>query len=320
MKKGMLSRYTKQGGACFLILCLALLLLAACGESDRTTPASFGVPTAPPTPANYNGVPDAVTVGSATRQPRSGRSPSPVAADPRLNQPAPTPTVTAPDDEEDGVGGPGERIINDADPTALAKLFGTPGPGYQPGGSLPLTAGPRRSGQASRAAPTPTLNTNPGAVRIESLRTTQVTFLTAYRQATVKVVEASRSAKVVFASANILKPERTVWSFLFVAPEGPRMWRVIYDSEGSKLDLREVAPSMVDSIKLIDMSKVLDSPALVEQAGNNGLNVTLPVDIISFQVEGLTKQPCFIFTNVAQGKQVAIHAYTGQVLRNDFTV
>jgi hypothetical protein len=291
-------------------LCIFLLLalmLAACGESSHPTTYSFEVPTAPPTPGNYEGVPNAATISVVTRQPVANSTP--------VSQPTPD------DSADDGVSGPGDNLLDQADPTALARLFASPGAGYRAGSdSLLLTPGAKGSGQPSRPAPTPTLNTSPDAVRIDSLRTTQVTFLTAYRQAAAKVAEASRSARLVFASANILKPEHTVWSFLFIASEGPRMWRVIYDSEGSRLDLREVAPSatMADDIKLIDMSKVLDGPALLAQASSTGLSVTLPVDIVTFQVEGLTKQPCFIFTNVAQGKQVALHAYTGQVLRNDF--
>lgn len=303
---------------------LLIILLTACGESERLAAPSHEPPTARPTPANYSGVPDAATLGPVSRPAVSSPTPVSVPSSPVNLAVQPSPTVSSGDEqdsEDEGVAGPGDRLLDGADPTALARLLGSSGSGYQPGSDfLPLTPGAKRNGQPSRPAPTPTLNTNPNAVRIESLRTTQVSFLVAYRQAAVKAVEGSRTAKLVFASANVLKPDRTVWSFLFVAPEGPRMWRVIYDSEGSKLDLREVAPSMLNDAKLIDISKVLDSPALIEQAGNLGLNVNLPVDIVNFQVEGLSKQPCFIFTNVAQGKQVAINAYTGQVLRNDFTV
>ena len=66
------------------------------------------------------------------------------------------------------------------------------------------------------------------------------------------------------------------------------------------------------------MSRVLASPALIDKAANNGLQVLLPIDIVNFQVEGLTHQPCFILTNTAQGKQVVINAYTGVIVRNEF--
>ena len=97
------------------------------------------------------------------------------------------------------------------------------------------------------------------------------------------------------------------------------MWRIIFDTQDNRLDLREVAPSMLNDANLIDMNKVLDTPDLVDRASAGGVNINLPVDIINFQIEGQTKQPAFIFTNVAQGKQVAVQAYTGQIIRNDFS-
>ncbi len=308
---------TKSGWAGFLLS--VVFLLSACGEPPRPTP-DYAIPTAPPTPANYEGVPAAATAGPVSRPTPQKASPRP--GDQSLPTDTPlTPTVSGDSgDEPDGSsGGPGARLIDGTDPTVLARLYGTPGSGALPGqGGLALSPGVRRSGQPSRPLPTPTLNTNPQAVRIESLRTSQASFLFSYKQAAIKILEVSRTARPVFASANVLKPDRTTWSFLFVAPEGPRMWRVIFDTEGNRLDLREVAPAMVSDASLIDMSKVLDSSVLLERATAAGLNTALPVDIVNFQLEGQTKQPCFIFTNVAQGKQVALQAYTGQILRNDF--
>lgn len=304
--------------AALAILMLASMLIA-CGETPRPTPLAFEKPIAPPTPASYDNIPGAATIGGANR-PTLPRPTGPeTSASPGRNlEPLPT-ELSEPSEQEPGVAGPGERVLIDIDPTALAKLYDTPGSNFRPGGvQIPLTPGTRRT-SPSRAAPTPTLSTNPNAVRIESLRTTQVSFLAAYRLASLKLLEVSRTARPVFASANLLKPERTVWSFMFITPEGSRMWRIIYDTEGNRLDLREIAPSMLSDAALIDMSKVLESQALLERAASNGLRVNLPVDIITFQVEGLSKQPCFLFTNIAQGKQVAIHAYTGQVLRNDFS-
>ncbi|HEX2911807.1 MAG TPA: hypothetical protein VH186_13445 [Chloroflexia bacterium] len=310
----------RKKGAAFL-LGLAFFL-SACGETPRTPTPSYAVPTPPPTPANYDNVPAAATVGSVSR----AGGPAPAAPVPAVTQvssfttlgPETVPALSDDSSDNNQPDGPSERVLVDIDPTALAKLYGAPGPGYIPGGSLPVSPGPKRSGLPSRAAPTPTLSTNPNAVRIESLTNTPVTFLQAYRQASIKLLEVSRTARLAFASANILKPDRTTWTFFFVATEGPRMWRVIFDSEGNRLDLREVAPSMLADSSIIDITKVLDSSDLLEKAAINGLNLKLPVDIINFQIEGLSKLPCFIFTNVAQGKQVAVNAYTGQVMRNDF--
>ena len=99
-------------------------------------------------------------------------------------------------------------------------------------------------------------------MRIDSFRTTRTTFLQAYKPAAVKVLEVSRNARLAFASANNLKADRTTWTFLFVSADGPHMWRVIYDSEGGRLDLREVAPSMLEDARLIDMTKGAGQPGL----------------------------------------------------------
>ena len=46
---------------------LLLALLTGCSDNVRPTAVSAGVPSAPPTPANYNGVPDAATAGPVSR-------------------------------------------------------------------------------------------------------------------------------------------------------------------------------------------------------------------------------------------------------------
>ena len=292
------------------------MLLVGCGETPRPKQVSSEVPTAPPTPANYDGVPAAVSVGPVNRaRPTVSSGAQQVTSGVARLTPTAGPSEDG-TDPQDGGGGPGERLLDGADPTTLARLYSTPGY-LSGGGNLSLTPGVR--GGPRGVAPTPTLSTNPQAVRIDSLRTTPTTFLGSYRAAATKVLEVSRTARLVFASANNLKADRTTWTFLFVAAEGPHMWRVIFDSPTTRPDLREVAPSMVADASLIDMTKVLDSPALLDRAVAAGLNTSLPVDIVNFQIEGQTRQPCFIFTNVAQGKQVAIQAYTGDIVRNDFS-
>jgi hypothetical protein len=200
------------------------------------------------------------------------------------------------------------------DPTALAKLAGSPGPNNMPGGVLPTVKG----GQVSRNLPTATLNVSPSQSKIEALRSSKVTFMTAYRQAIGRAQQVFPNVQLVFASANVLKPERTVWSFLFLSSDGSRMWKVIYDSNGPKLDLTEQAPSMQTDALRINMEKVLDSDEILRRAESAGLKLSWPVDIFNFQVEGTTRQPCFIMTNVSQGKQVAINAYNGSIVRDDF--
>lgn len=302
-----------SGSSLILLLTLCFLLLSACGEEARPTPAPFVPPTAPPTPASFDEVPDAATAGAIRRI-----TPTPAAVTrPPGTSLAATPTpasATLPDENRDsGVESAPDKI----DPTVLAKLNGSVGPGSLPGGALPTLAGGTNR-QPAKGAPTPTLNTSPNQSRVDSLRTSKVSFLNAYKQALGRVEQVQSGPKLVFASANILKPDRTAWSFLFLSPDGTKMWKVIYDSNGPKLDMNEQAPTMQGDASKIEMDKVLDTDELLRRAQSNGLKLDWPVDIFNFQVEGTTRQPCFIMTNVVQGKQVAINAYTGAVVRDDF--
>lgn len=301
-----------------MLLTLCLIALAGCGTeaAARPSPSPFVPPTAPPTPANFGDVPDAATAAArrsivpATGVNANGR-PSGTAG------PTATPaTATLPDNPE-GQERDLESAPDKVDPTTLAKLLGSPGPGSLPGGTLPTLVG-GTSGRSNRSAPTPTLNTSPSQSKIEALRQGKISFLTAYRQALGRVQQADPEARLAFASANILRPERSTWSFLFISSNGQKMWKVIYDSTGPKLDMNEQAPAMQADAALIDMKKVLDGDALLRKAESAGLKLSWPVDIFNFQVEGVTRQPCFIMTNVSQGKQVAINAYTGAVVRDDF--
>ena len=156
----------------FLLLLALASWLTACGETPRPTP-DYAIPTPPPTPADYNGVPDAATPGSIAR-------PTPTRLTGSVNAPLDTipandATITVPPDLDSGdpssdgsgdSGGPGERLIDGTDPSVLARLYGTPGPGAISG--LPPNLG--NNAQPSRPQPTPTLSNNPQAVRIVSLK------------------------------------------------------------------------------------------------------------------------------------------------------
>jgi hypothetical protein len=296
------------------LLALCLLLLSACGgDTVRPSPAPFVPPTAPPTPASFDEVPDAATAAAIRR---ITPTPADVTRPPNTAIAAtPTPaTASLPDDNRDGAV---DSAPDKIDPTVLAKLSGSVGPGSLPGGALPTLVG-GTNGRPARSAPTPTLNTSPNQSRIDALRNSKVSFLTAYKQALGRVQQVQAGPKLVFASANILRPDRTAWSFQFLSADGLKMWKVIYDSNGPKLDINEQAPTMQSDASKIDMDKVLDTDELLRRAESNGLKLSWPVDIFNFQVEGTTRQPCFIMTNIAQGKQVAINAYTGAVVRDEF--
>ncbi len=282
----------------FLLLASYFLLLTGCGE-EATLPPTFQPPTAPPTPIAFDSVPPAATVGGG----RTTQAAVTVEID---TAPPPTPTPISDDDDT------GRGFIN-ADSTALAAVFGTPGPGQvKPGGS----------GKPSGVRPTPTLNLSPGQTNIASLRTSRVSFLFAYRQAFARVQAVQRQARLVFASATVLRPERTIWNFFFVWPEGRKMWRIVFDANASQpqpgLELTEVAPSMLADAGQIDMTRVLDGDELVSRAEGAGLRVSLPIDVVNFQLDGISRLPSFVLTNSPQGKQVVINAYTGQVIRSDF--
>jgi hypothetical protein len=75
---------------------------------------------------------------------------------------------------------------------------------------------------------------------------------------------------------------------------------------------------MLSDVGQIDMTRVLDGDELVSRIEAAGLRVNIPVDVVNFQLDGTTRQPSFIMTNVPQGKQLVINSYNGQILRNDF--
>ncbi len=319
-------------------------LLSGCNSSS-TTPqyaAVLPTPTTQPTAADFNGVPDAATAG--VRRPTATAIPAPASDNGNGNAsggngggfalpPTPTPdlyaTIASDGSNQDlalpTFGRPPDR---DTGPTAnvtqLNNLLGTPGPRaptkpvlYYPTN----TAGSRLSGQPSRAYPTPTLDISSSTQpRILDVRNTKVSFQNSYRFALVQMANLQPAARLIFATANILSPSRTVWSFQFVWLEGGKAWKVIYDSNQTSVNINEMAPPgrLIDA-QLIDMSRVLDSPALIDKATTSGLQVLLPIDIVNFQVEGLTHQPCFVLTNLNQGKQIVINAYTGAIVRNELS-
>ena len=318
-------------------------LLSACNSSS-TTPqyaAVLPTPTTQSTTTDYSGVPEAATAG--VRRPTATAVPAPASDNGSSGggngggfvlPPTPTPdlyaTIGSAGSNQDFAALPtfGRPPDRDTGPTAnvtqLNNLLGTPGPRaptkpvlYYPTN----TAGSRLSGQPSRAYPTPTLDiissTQP---RILDVRNTKVSFQNSYRFALVQMGNLQPAARLIFATANILSPSRTVWSFQFVWLEGNKAWKVIYDSNQTSVNINEMAPPgrLIDA-QLIDMSRVLDSPALIDKAAATGLQVLLPIDIVNFQVEGLTHQPCFVLTNLNQGKQVVINAYTGAIIRNELS-
>ncbi|MEI6047194.1 MAG: hypothetical protein WCS37_22860, partial [Chloroflexota bacterium] len=276
---------------------LTLLLIGACGE-EPVTRLAYIPPTPPPTPANFDNVSPAATLALGAR--------TATLAPPVYYTPQPVISSQSEDDANRG-------FIN-ADPTLMAQILGTPGPGHPTSSS--------GSGKPSGIRPTPTLNASSGQTTIGSLRTSRVSFLFAYRQTLTRVQLVQRQAVIVFASAQNLKPERTTWTFYFSWLEGRKTWRVIFDARAEQaqpdLQLEEVAPSMLSDVGQFDMTRVLDGDELVSRIEAAGLRVNIPVDVVNFQLDGTTRQPSFIMTNVPQGKQLVISAYSGQILRNEF--
>jgi hypothetical protein len=209
-----------------------------------------------------------------------------------------------------------------ADITQLNNLLGTPNGRPFNNPPTPTIFGSRLSGLPSRPYPTPTLDTGLNQAKISNLQTTKVSFQNSYRFAYVTMAKLQPTAKLFFATANVLSTVRTSWTFLFVWPDGNRAWKIIYDSgqpASEPPNITEVAPPLrlIDA-QLIDMSRVLDTPDVLNKAESNGLQAGLPVDVVNFQVDGATHQPCFVMTNLSQGKQAVVNAYTGLVVRNEF--
>lgn len=275
---------------------LGAIILAGC-DSEATRPP-FVPPTAPPTPASYDSVRPAATVVVGNQLPNNASTPAP------NNLPTLSSDGLNPPEDDYGRGFSGEN----PDPTTLAQIFGTPG-----------ASGSRARPPTSLVDPTPTLNFNNSQLRLSSLRNAK--FLFAYRQASIKIQDVQPQARLVFASANALTESRVAWNFFFVWLNGNRAWRIQVDIEGQnqpKAILNEQAPSMLADYNTIDMNRVLDGDELVSRAEAAGVRTSLPVQIVNFGLDGATRQPAFILVNTAQGKQVVLHAYTGQVIRNEF--
>jgi hypothetical protein len=279
------------------ILLVGVLVLAACDEAPTRTP--FVPPTPPPTPAAYDSVKPAATVDTGNQLPANNTA----AATPNNLPTQAAEGLNLPDDDF-GRGFSGEN----PDPTTLAQLFGTPG-----------ASGSRTAPPNSLVAPTPTLNFTSSQLKLSSLRISK--FLFAYRQASTRIQDIQAQARLVFASANAISDNRVAWNFFFVWLNGNRAWRVQVDIEGQnqpKVNLSEQAPSMLADYNTIDMNRVIDGDELVSRAESAGVRTNLPVQVINFGLDGTTRQPAFMLTNTAQGKQLVLHAYTGQVIRNEF--
>ena len=155
--------------------------------------------------------------------------------------------------------------------------------------------------------------------QLNTLRTTKVSFLTAYNRAAKAVTAVQPAARIVLAQANYFTTARTGWSFYFVWPGGPKMYVATFDSAQANISINDSQPPILtQDAGQIQMERVLDSPAIVAKAQAAGIATTTPIDSIYFERYGTPSVPAYICTNGIEQKQLIINAYTGQIIKNDF--
>ena len=155
--------------------------------------------------------------------------------------------------------------------------------------------------------------------QLNTLRTTKVSFLTAYNRAAKAVLAIQPAARIVLAQANYFTTARTGWSFYFVWPTGPKMYVATFDSAQANISINDSQlPLLTQDAGQIQMERVLDSPAIVAKAQAAGVAITTPIDSIYFERYGTPPVPAYVCTNGNEQKQLIINAYTGQIIKNDF--
>ena len=188
------------------------------------------------------------------------------------------------------------------------KFTPTPGPSISP--PISATVAKATTVASGNVGDTQQLNT---------LRTTKVSFLTAYNRAAKAVTAVQPAARIVLAQANYFTTARTGWSFYFVWPGGPKMYVATFDSAQANISINDSQPPILtQDAGQIQMERVLDSPAIVTKAQAAGIATTTPIDSIYFERYGTPSVPAYICTNGIEQKQLIINAYTGQILKNDF--
>ncbi len=155
--------------------------------------------------------------------------------------------------------------------------------------------------------------------QLNTLRTTKVSFLTAYNRAAKAVTAIQPAARIVLAQANYFTTARTGWSFYFVWSGGPKMYVATFDSAQANISINDSQPPILtQEAGQIQMERVLDSPAIVAKVQAAGIATTTPIDSIYFERYGTPPVPAYVCTNGIEQKQLIINAYTGQIIKNDF--
>jgi hypothetical protein len=98
------------------------------------------------------------------------------------------------------------------------------------------------------------------------------------------------------------------------------MYVATYDSALANVSINDSqSPILVQDAGQIQMEKVLDSNTVVTKVLATGVPATLPIDSILFERYGTPPVPAYTCINGGSQQQLIINAYTGQIIRNDFT-
>ncbi len=212
----------------------------------------------------------------------------------------------------------------------------TPTPGLtRPPSTTEVVAALLPTGTPPIVPPTrfPTATPRPGqsvpevGPSLTAIRTTKVSFQTAYGKAAARMSNVNGAARLVLAQTTLFTVDRTVWTFFFTPPQGTRSWSVIYDSGGAK-DAKELltlvdrpGALLPDEAGQWQANKLLDSDEIGTRLTREGLPPDLPIDTVYVQQVTANKQgkvPAYVLVNGALNKQIIINGLTGAVIQNDF--
>jgi hypothetical protein len=181
------------------------------------------------------------------------------------------------------------------------------------------------------AFPSPTPRTTIPALdsglSLIAVRTTKVSFQTAYAKAVARMNGTNNAARFVMAQLTTFTREQSVWTFFFTLPRGNRSWAVLYDPIGTRdkkelITLTERTPALLpDDAGQIQVSRILDSDEISTRLEREGISPELPLDTVYLQlvtVSGQGRLPAYIFINGALNKQIIVNATTGKIIQNDF--
>lgn len=161
---------------------------------------------------------------------------------------------------------------------------------------------------------------------LTAVRTTKVSFRTAYDKAAARMSGVNGSARLVLAQLTDFNLERSVWTFFFTVPQGRSTWAVTYDAANPKdkkevITVRSVALVLPEEAGQWQPARLLDSDEISARLERSGLPPDLPIDTVYVQQVTSTRQgrvPAYSFVNGTLNKQIIVNALTGDILQNDF--